>query len=245
MFTPKLPNVLQIASFVDVKQHGYWLCPVRIANMREAYETQPAQIDIALVAMSDLVGTAIRNATDALLADDLTMAELVIAGDAEINQLNVDVEEISLLIAALEAPMATDLRLVMGAVRMSGSLERMGDLAHHIAKVARLRHPERAIPESLILPFTEMGHVAEKLSIMVAAVITTRDTEMALQVEKDDDEMDDLHKKVIATIIKDDSGLSLESAIDLTLLGRYYERYADHAVSVARRVYFLVTGTFA
>jgi phosphate transport system protein len=87
--------------------------------------------------------------------------------------------------------------------------------------------------------------VAEKLSIMVAAVITTRDTEMALQVEKDDDEMDDLHKKVIATIIKDETGLSLESAIDLTLLGRYYERYADHAVSVARRVYFLVTGTFA
>jgi phosphate transport system protein len=80
---------------------------------------------------------------------------------------------------------------------------------------------------------------------MVAAVITTRDTEMALQVEKDDDEMDDLHKKVIATIIKDETGLSLESAIDLTLLGRYYERYADHAVSVARRVYFLVTGTFA
>jgi len=131
------------------------------------------------------------------------------------------------------------------AMRMSADLERMGDLAHHIAKVARLRHPELAIPESLILPFTEMGHVAEKLSIMVAAVITTRDTEMALQVEKDDDEMDDLHKKVIATIIKDDSGLSLESAIDLTLLGRYYERYADHAVSVARRVYFLVTGTFA
>jgi phosphate transport system protein len=90
-----------------------------------------------------------------------------------------------------------------------------------------------------------MGHVAEKLSIMVAAVITTRDTEMAMQVEKDDDEMDDLHKKVIATIIKDENGLSLESAIDLTLLGRYYERYADHAVSVARRVYFLVTGTFA
>jgi phosphate transport system protein len=130
-------------------------------------------------------------------------------------------------------------------MRMSADLERMGDLAHHIAKVARLRHPDCAIPDALILPFTEMGHVAEKLSIMVAAVITTRDTEMALQVERDDDEMDDLHKKVIATIIKDETGLSLESAIDLTLLGRYYERYADHAVSVARRVYFLVTGTFA
>jgi phosphate transport system protein len=130
-------------------------------------------------------------------------------------------------------------------MRMSADLERMGDLAHHIAKVARLRHPDRAIPEALLLPFTEMGHVAEKLSIMVAGVITTRDTEMAMQVEKDDDEMDDLHKKVISTIINEASGLSIETAIDLTLLGRYYERYADHAVSVARRVYFLVTGTFA
>jgi phosphate transport system protein len=130
-------------------------------------------------------------------------------------------------------------------MRMSADLERMGDLAHHIAKVARLRHPNRAIPDSLTLPFTEMGHVAEKLSIMVGNVITTRDTEMALQVERDDDEMDDLHKKVISSIIKDDSGLTLESAIDLTLLARYYERYADHAVSVARRVYFLVTGSFA
>jgi phosphate transport system protein len=68
---------------------------------------------------------------------------------------------------------------------------------------------------------------------------------MALQVEKDDDEMDDLHKKAISTIISQSAGLNVETAIDLTLLGRYYERYADHAVSVARRVYFLVTGTFA
>jgi phosphate transport system protein len=90
-----------------------------------------------------------------------------------------------------------------------------------------------------------MGHVAEKLSLMVASVITTRDTNMALQVEKDDDEMDDLHKKAISTIINQSNGLSVETAIDLTLLGRYYERYADHAVSVARRVYFLVTGNFA
>jgi phosphate transport system protein len=127
---------------------------------------------------------------------------------------------------------------------MSADLERMGDLAHHIAKVARLRHPNSAIPNDLVLPFTEMGHVAEKLSTKVATVITTRDTEMALQVEKDDDEMDELHRKVISGIVGNGASISTESAIDLTLLGRYYERYADHAVAVARRVYFLVKGEF-
>jgi phosphate transport system protein len=127
---------------------------------------------------------------------------------------------------------------------MSADLERMGDLAHHIAKVARLRHPSSAVPADLVLAFTEMGHVAEKLATKVATVITTRDTDMALQVEKDDDEMDELHKKVIIGITNGGGAISIESAIDLTLLGRYYERFADHAVAVARRVYFLVKGEF-
>jgi phosphate transport system protein len=140
---------------------------------------------------------------------------------------------------------ASDLRALVTALRMSADLERMGDLSHHIAKVARLRHPNSAIPNDLLLAFTEMGHVAEKLATKVATVITTRDTDMALQVEKDDDEMDELHKKVIAGIIGSNPVLSLDVAIDLTLLGRYYERFADHAVSVARRVYFLVKGEFA
>jgi phosphate transport system protein len=128
---------------------------------------------------------------------------------------------------------------------MSADLERMGDLAHHIAKVARLRHPNNAIPSDLVLAFTEMGHVAEKLSTKVATVITTRDTDMALQVEKDDDEMDLLHRQLISVLIAPTWEHGVETAIDLTLLGRYYERYADHAVSVARRVIFLVTGRFA
>jgi phosphate transport system protein len=127
---------------------------------------------------------------------------------------------------------------------MSADLERMGDLSHHIAKVARLRHPNNAIPNDLVLAFTEMGYVAEKLATKVATVITTRDTDMAIQVEKDDDEMDDLHRKVISGIISNGSSITVESAIDLTLLGRYYERFADHAVAVARRVYFLVKGEF-
>jgi len=222
-----------------------WPYLYAMALIRSAYQDELDGVSQSLVDLTNMVTASMVKASKAVQSADLTLAEEVIASDIKIDDFQHELDARIIDIIARQQPVATDLRALVTAMRMSADLERMGDLAHHIAKVARLRHPDRAIPESLILPFTEMGHVAEKLSIMVAAVITTRDTEMALQVERDDDEMDDLHKKVIATIIKDETGLSIESAIDLTLLGRYYERYADHAVSVARRVYFLVTGTFA
>mgnify|MGYP002628428183 FL=1 len=210
--------------------------------MREAYETQLAQIDIALVAMADLVGTAIRGATDALLADDLAMAELVIAGDSEINQLNADVEEMSILIAALQAPMATDLRLVMGAIRMSGSLERMGDLAVHIAKQVRLRYPNPSIPAELRDTFGKMGKAASKIVEQTGEVVATRNTDLADEMKKYDDILDDLHRELFTVVLSDDWSHGVEAAIDVTLLSRFYERFGDHAVSVARRVIHIVTG---
>ena len=216
-----------------------------MALIRSAFQDELDGVSQSLVDLTNMVSESIVKASKSLLSADLNLAEEVIATDVKIDDFQHELDARIIDIIARQQPVASDLRALITALRMSADLERMGDLAHHIAKVARLRHPDRAIPEVLLLPFTEMGHVAEKLSIMVAGVITTRDTEMAKQVEKDDDEMDDLHKKVISTIINEASGLSIETAIDLTLLGRYYERYADHAVSVARRVYFLVTGTFA
>ena len=210
--------------------------------MREAYETQLAQIDIALVAMADLVGTAIRGATDALLADDLSMAEIVIAGDAEINKLNADVEEISLLIAALQAPMATDLRLVMGAIRISGSLERMGDLAVHIAKQVRLRYPSPSIPAELRDTFKKMGQAASKIVEQTGEIIATRNTGLADEMNKYDDILDNLHRELFTVVLSDDWAHGVESAIDVTLLSRFYERFGDHAVSVSRRIIQIVTG---
>jgi phosphate transport system protein len=216
-----------------------------MALIRSAYQDELDGVSQSLVDLTNMVTASVVKASKAVQTADLALAEEVIAADLKIDDLQHELDARIIDIIARQQPVASDLRALVTAMRMSADLERMGDLAHHIAKVARLRHPDKAIPEVLLLPFNEMGHVAEKLSIMVAGVITTRDTEMALQVEKDDDEMDGLHKKVISTIIQQGSGLSTETAIDLTLLARYYERYADHAVSVARRVYFLVTGTFA
>lgn len=218
---------------------------VLMALIRSAYQDELDGVSQSLVDLTNMVTASVVKASKAVQSADLALAEEVIAADTKIDDFQHDLDARIIDIIARQQPVASDLRALVTAMRMSADLERMGDLAHHIAKIARLRHPDYAIPESCLLTFTEMGHVAEKLSLMVANVITTRDTNMALQVEKDDDEMDDLHKKAISTIISQSAGLNVETAIDLTLLGRYYERYADHAVSVARRVYFLVTGTFA
>lgn len=222
-----------------------YLYLLRMALIRSAYQDELDNVSQSLVDLTNMVTASVVKASKAVLNADLALAEEVIAADLKIDDFQHELDARIIDIIARQQPVASDLRALVTAMRMSADLERMGDLAHHIAKIARLRHPECAIPESCLLTFTEMGHVAEKLSMMVASVITTRDTNMALQVEKDDDEMDDLHKKAISTLISQSNGLSVETAIDLTLLGRYYERYADHAVSVARRVYFLVTGSFA
>lgn len=237
-----LPNVSHIACFVDVIEYSKWPCPITLGYMPEAYETQLSRLDNALVAMANLVGAAIHGATQALLADDLAMAELVIAGDAEINNLNADVEEISLLIAALQAPMATDLRLVMGAIRISGSLERMGDLAVHIAKQVRLRYPSPSIPAELSDTFGKMGMAASKIVEQTGQVIATRNTDLADEMNKYDDILDNLHRELFTVVLADDWSHGVEAAIDVTLLSRFYERFGDHAVSVARRIIKIVTG---
>jgi phosphate transport system protein len=215
-----------------------------MALIRSAFQDELDGVSQSLVDLTDMVSESIVKSSKALLTADLKLAEEVIATDAKIDDYQHDLDTRIIDIIARQQPVASDLRALITALRMSADLERMGDLSHHIAKVARLRHPNNAIPNDLVLAFTEMGYVAEKLATKVATVITTRDTDMALQVEKDDDEMDDLHRKVISGIISNGSSITIESAIDLTLLGRYYERFADHAVAVARRVYFLVKGEF-
>jgi len=215
-----------------------------MALIRSAFQDELDGVSQSLVDLTNMVSESIVKSSKALLSADLKLAEEVIATDAKIDDYQHDLDTRIIDIIARQQPVASDLRALITALRMSADLERMGDLSHHIAKVARLCHPNYAISNDFVLSFTEIGYVAEKLSTKVATVITTRDTDMALQVEKDDDEMDDLHRKVISGIISNDSSITIESAIDLTLLGRYYERFADHAVAVARRVYFLVKGEF-
>ncbi|MEO7235096.1 MAG: phosphate signaling complex protein PhoU [Lapillicoccus sp.] len=212
--------------------------------MRDAFHDDLDKITDQLVEMTRLAGSAVSRATTALLDADVHLAESVIAADDELDAIRSELDALSIDLLARQQPVATDLRIVVTSMRMSSDLERMGDLARHIAKVARLRYPESAVPAALSAHILQMGQVAERIVAKAGSVIASKDTGIAQSLEKDDDAMDELHRQLFEAILSDTSDLARSALVDLTLLGRYYERFADHAVSVAQRVVYLVTGEY-
>nr|PZN47333.1 MAG: phosphate transport system regulatory protein PhoU [Actinomycetota bacterium] len=211
--------------------------------MRDAYHEELDSLTARLVEMTRLVRSALSRATTALLDADLHLAESVISHDREIDEIHAEVETRIYELMATQQPVAVDLRTVISALRMVTDLERMGDLAEHIAKVARMRHPETAVPVELRDTVVEMDQVAERIVSKAGTCIATRDIGLAKELESDDDAMDRLHRRLFRVLLSKDWSHGMEAAIDLTLIGRYYERYADHAVRVAREVVYLVTGS--
>ncbi|WP_225848061.1 phosphate signaling complex protein PhoU [Streptomyces sp. HPF1205] len=213
--------------------------------MRDAYHEELDSIADGLVEMARLVGSAIGRATTALLDADLNVAESVIAADEKVDGLQRDLENRAITLLARQQPVATDLRIVVTSLRMSADLERSGDLARHVAKLARLRFPVSAVPSDLHSTILEMGQLAQRLMAKATEVIVSKDVDDALQLEADDDRMDELHRTLFQHLLDDRWKHGIETAVDVTLVGRYYERFADHAVSVAKRVVYLVTGEHA
>lgn len=210
--------------------------------MRDLYHEDLEGITSSLVDITRLAGDAIARATTALLDADLSAAEAVIGGDLAIDQLYADIESRAMDLLARQQPVASDLRVVITSLRMVADVERMGDLALHIAKVARRRYPASAIPEPLNPTLEEMGRIAEHICAKCADLIASRDVHAAAELEQDDDDMDALHRRLFAVLLDPSWDGGIEGAIDVTLCGRYYERFCDHAVSVGRRVIYLVTG---
>jgi len=215
-----------------------------MALIRSAFQDELDHISQSLVDLAEMVSISMAKATSSILNSDLKLAEEVITSDEKVDTLQHDLDTRIIDTIARQQPVASDLRALITALRMSSDLERMGDLAHHIAKVCRMRHPESAVPAELTEIIKSMGAGDVKITEKVAVVIATRNVEMALEIDKDDDVIDELHRVLITKLVEPNTGYSIDKAIDLTLLGRYYERYADHAVSVAHRVYFLVTGEY-
>jgi phosphate transport system protein len=210
--------------------------------MREAYHVELGQLAEELAHMCSMSGNAMELATRALLETDLGLAEQVIGDDAKIDDARSACEEHAYALLALQAPVATDLRTVLAAIHAAESLERMGDLALHVAKAARRRHPKPVLPDQVKPYFTEMGRVVVELARDAEQVILNKDIDQARSLEEADDEMDDLHRHLFTVIMDKEWPHGVASAVDVTLLGRFYERFADHAVSVAKRVVFVVTG---
>ncbi|MCW2638960.1 MAG: phoU, partial [Dactylosporangium sp.] len=200
--------------------------------MREEFRADLAQVSRTLVAMAEAIQAAMRRATDALLKADQTEAEQVCDRDAEIDALYRIVEDKVYDVVARQAPVASDLRVVLTALHVAGDLERMGDLAKHVAKAALRRHPAPVIPPELTEVIEQMGDVANLLAGKIASALTNLDAVAAAQLERDDDVMDELHRQLFKVVLEPDWPHGVESAVDAALLGRFYERYADHAVYV-------------
>jgi phosphate transport system protein len=210
--------------------------------MRETFHGELDLIGRTLVDMSEAVAVAMRDATSALLDADLVLAEKVISKDAEVDRLRDDLEARAFDLLARQQPVAVDLRTVITSLKAVADLERMGDLALHIAKVARMRYPSSAVPDDVRGTIQEMGGVALSIVEKTRQVLEGQDISLAEQLEREDDAMDSLHRKLFSHLLSGQWSHGMEPAIDITLIGRYYERYADHAVSVARQTIFLVTG---
>lgn len=210
--------------------------------MREAFERELAEIQGMLIEMAMKAGAAMNTATHAMLDADQDAAQSVIAGDDDLDDLTGRIEHACYAAVARQAPVAHDLRLVVSAMQISSSLERMGDLADHVARRALMRHPQSSIPEDVRPLFTEMGAVADEMASRTAALLNTPDITDAARILAMDDRMDQVHRDLFAAVLAPIWTHGVQAAIDTTLMSRYYERYADHSVAVARRVIQYVTG---
>lgn len=211
--------------------------------MRETFHAELDQLGQQLGDMCHAVGEAMGRATTALLDVDLTVAEEVISGDLAIDEARARAEEHAYSLLALQAPVATDLRIVLAAIRVAESLERMGDLARHVAQVARRRHPQPAVPEPVRPTFADMGRIAVQLAHGAEQSILNRDLTLFTSLDESDDQIDTLHRSLFAATMDKNWAYGVTPAVDVTLLGRFYERYSDHAVAVAKRMAFVPTGT--
>src|ERR1700754_250539 len=213
--------------------------------MRTAYHEQLGQLTEQLGEMCGLAGVAMERATQALLQADLVLAEQVITDHEQIAAMSAKAEESAFVLLALQAPVAGDLRAIVSSIQIGADVDRMGALALHVAKIARRRHPQHALPEEVNGYFAEMGRVAVELGNSAQEVLISRDPQKAARIREEDDAMDDLHRHLFSVLMDREWKYGVAAAVDVTLLGRFYERFADHAVEVARRVIFSATGESA
>ena len=210
--------------------------------MRTAFHDQLDTLSKSLGQMCEVAGVAMQRATQALLQADLIQAEQVITDHEELVLMRTQAEEMAFVMLALQSPVAGDLRAVVSTIQNVADAERMGGLALHVAKIARRRHPAHALPEEVNGYFAEMGRIAVDLGLTARDVVISADPDRAAQIRNDDDAMDELHRHLFTLLLDREWTHGVSTAVDVTLLGRFYERFADHAVEIGRRVVFQATG---
>ncbi|WP_150307975.1 phosphate signaling complex protein PhoU [Planctomonas psychrotolerans] len=210
--------------------------------MREVFQQELREVQDRLVEISALVATAIDNATRAFNESDVGLAESVIAEDSAIDDAAHSLDELAINILARQQPVARDLRIVVSALRISASLERMGDLAEHIAQLARYRFPDKVVPQSLRPTFQELGQLDVAIAQKLHQLLENEDVALAEEIRNDDDRIDELHLSVFDAVLGEAWKGAVVDTVDSTLASRYHERFADHAVSIAKTMKYLSTG---
>ncbi|MEO8261938.1 MAG: phosphate signaling complex protein PhoU [Pseudolysinimonas sp.] len=210
--------------------------------MREVFQQELREVQDRLVEISDLVADSIQNATQAFNESNVALAETVIADDDKIDALAAELDELAIQILARQQPVARDLRIVVSALRISASLERMGDMSEHIAQLARYRFPEKVVPKTLRPTFAEMGRLDVEIARELSKLLRTEDLAVAEHIRNEDDKIDALHLSVFDKVLGETWKGAAVDTVDATLASRYHERFADHAVSIAKKVQYLATG---
>lgn len=210
--------------------------------MREVFQQELAEVQDRLVEIADLVAISIDKATRAFNESDVSLAEEVIADDDKIDQAAVELDELAITILAKQQPVARDLRIVVSALRISASLERMGDMSTHISQLARYRFPDKVVPKSLRPTFSEMGRLDVEIARKLVELLRTEDVHLAEDIRNEDDKVDALHLSVFDKVLGEKWKGETVDTVDATLASRYHERFADHAVSIAKKVQYLATG---
>jgi phosphate transport system protein len=214
----------------------------RISYMREVFQQELREVQERLVEIADLVAESIDKATRSFNESDVSLAEEVIADDHRIDQAAVELDELAITILARQQPVARDLRIVVSALRISASLERMGDMSTHISQLARYRFPDKVVPKTLRPTFAEMGRLDVEIARKLVQLLRTEDVAIAEDIRNEDDKIDALHLSVFDKVLGEKWKGEAVDTVDATLASRYHERFADHAVSISKKVQYLATG---
>jgi phosphate transport system protein len=210
--------------------------------MREVFQQELREVQDRLVEIADFVAVSIEHATTAFNESNVSLAETVIADDSKIDNAALELDELAINILARQQPVARDLRIVVSALRISASLERMGDMSEHIAQLARYRFPDKVVPKSLRPTFKDMGALDVEIARKLVELLKTEDLKIAEDIRNEDDKVDALHLSVFDKVLGETWKGEAIDTVDSTLASRYHERFADHAVSIAKKVQYLATG---
>lgn len=211
--------------------------------MREVFQQSLREVQDRLVEIAELVEKSIQGATTAFNEADVPRAEAVIEDSDRVDELVIELDALITEILARQQPVASDLRLMVGSLRMSTNLERMSDLAQHIAQLSRYRYPDSAVPEELRKVFRKMGETCRQMAALVVELLQTQEEAVIPKIRDLDDDLDERHAKVFEKVLADKLGDNTVSVVDATLASRYHERFGDHAVSIAKQMDYFLSGS--